>query len=192
MQWENSIYYTQFFDAIVTDKFTYNGSDSVLYNGTMSQVMASQNKQKAYLYGFSSQFKAFVTDHLSLSVGISYTYARIKTDSTDYPLDHIPPFMANLQLHYKYKKFNTDFVVMYNAAKAMKDYYIGGEDNEVYATADGTPAWFTANWNLSYNVWKYITLQAGIENIFDTQYRTFASGINAPGRNIYGVIKFNL
>lgn len=192
IQWENSIYYTQFFDAIVTDKYAYNGSDSILFDGSMSQVMANQNKQQAYLYGFSTQFNAICTENLSLTAGMSYTYARIKTDTLDYPLDHIPPFMAMLQIKYKYKKFSGNLAFEYNAAKALKDYYIGGEDNEVYATPDGTPAWFTANLHLSYNVWKYITLQAGIENIFDTQYRTFASGINAPGRNIYGVLKFNL
>ncbi len=32
-------------------------------------------------------------------------------------------------------------------------------------------------------------LQGGIENILDTEYRTFASGINAPGRNFYAAVR---
>ena len=52
--WENSIYYTQFIDAIVTDKFKFNGQDSIMYDGSMSQVFANQNKQRAYIFGFSS------------------------------------------------------------------------------------------------------------------------------------------
>ncbi|HMT27744.1 MAG TPA: TonB-dependent receptor, partial [Bacteroidia bacterium] len=53
-RWENVVYYTAFKDAIVTDKFTYNGQDSIMYDGTMSEVLANQNKQEAYIYGFSS------------------------------------------------------------------------------------------------------------------------------------------
>jgi len=189
--WENSVYYTQFFDAIVTDKFQYNGQDSILYDGTMSQVLANQNKQHAYLFGISSRIKAQCTDNLFLGFGMNYTYARIKTDTSDYPLDHIPPLMMHLDLGYKYKNFNAEFFVNFNGSKNIKDYYLNGEDNEQYATEKGMPAWFTANLHLSYKVWKYITLQAGVDNIFDTQYRAFASGINAPGRNIFGAIRFS-
>ena len=189
--WENSVYYTQFFDAIVTDKFQYNGQDSILYDGTMSQVLANQNKQHAYLFGVSSRIKAQCTDNLFLGFGMNYTYARIKTDTSDYPLDHIPPLMMHLDLGYKYKNFNAEFFVNFNGSKNIKDYYLNGEDNEQYATEKGMPAWFTANLHLSYKVWKYITLKAGVDNIFDTQYRAFASGINAPGRNIFGAIRFS-
>ncbi len=49
----------------------------------------------------------------------------------------------------------------------------------------------TGNVRVSYKVHKNITLQAGVDNILDTQYRVFASGINAAGRNIFGVVRFN-
>jgi hemoglobin/transferrin/lactoferrin receptor protein len=35
-------------------------------------------------------------------------------------------------------------------------------------------------------------LQAGVDNAMDLQYRTFSSGINAPGRNIFGAIRISL
>lgn len=53
------------------------------------------------------------------------------------------------------------------------------------------PAWFTVNLRLSYKVFKLLSLQAGVDNIFDTQYRTFASGINAPGRNFILAVRFH-
>ena len=34
-------------------------------------------------------------------------------------------------------------------------------------------------------------VQAGVDNLLDTQYRIFASGINAPGRNIFGTVRLN-
>jgi hemoglobin/transferrin/lactoferrin receptor protein len=191
-RWENSIYYTRFFDAIVTDKFTFNGQDSIMYDGEMSQVMANQNKKDAYIYGFSSAVTSQCNEYFLLSFMMSYTYGRIKTDSSDYPLDHIPPFLARLQVTYNYKNFSSDFFVNYNGWKKLKNYNLNGEDNEQYAPPEGMPAWFTVNFRASYKVYKMITLQAGVDNIFDTQYRTFASGINAPGRNIYASLRFNL
>ncbi|MEI6124397.1 MAG: TonB-dependent receptor [Bacteroidota bacterium] len=189
--WENAIYYTQFFDAIVTDKFQYKNQDSLAYNGTKSQVYANQNKKHAYLFGISSNLRAQCAENLFMTFGLNYTYGRIKTDSSDYPLDHIPPLMMHLQLDYSYKNFSTDFSINFNGSKTLKDYYLNGEDNEQYATPNGMPAWLTANWHVGYKVWKFITLQAGVDNIFDTQYRTFASGINAPGRNIFAALRFH-
>lgn len=188
---ENSIYYTQFNDAIVTDKYKFNGQDSIIYNGELSQVYANQNKKQAYLYGFSSNLKSQAGEHFIFSLMASYTYGRVKTDSVDVPLDHIPPFLARTKLTYNNKNFSSDFFINYNGWKKLKDYSLGGEDNEQYATPDGMPAWFTVNFRASYKIQKYITLQAGIDNIFDTQYRTFASGINAPGRNVFASVRIN-
>ena len=189
--WENAVYYTRMFDAIITDKYSFNGSDSILYDGTMSRVYANQNKRRAYIYGISSRFSTPLSASISLNAGISYTYGRIATDSTAQPLDHIPPFMAHIGIKYIKNKLTGDFFINYQGAKKLADYYRNGEDNEQYATPDGMPAWMTADLRVSYKVHKMITLQAGIDNILDTQYRVFASGINAPGRNIFGVIRFN-
>ncbi|MBL0105395.1 MAG: TonB-dependent receptor [Bacteroidetes bacterium] len=189
--WESNLYYTQFKDAIVTDVFKFNGQDSITYDGVLSQVLANQNKREAYLYGFTSSIKSQCSDNFRVAFSLNYTYGRIKTDSMDAPLDHIPPFMMRLALNYTYNNFSTDFFVNFNGWKKLKDYSLGGEDNEQYATPEGMPAWFTANMHFSYKVHKLITLQAGVDNIFDMQYRTFASGINAPGRNVFAALRFH-
>jgi hemoglobin/transferrin/lactoferrin receptor protein len=191
MRLENFVYYTQFVDAIVTDKFKFNGQDSIIYDGSRSQVYANQNKKEAYLYGFSSNLISELNDNFRITLVLNYVYGRIKTDSFDYPLDHISPFMARIQLTYITKKFGADFFINYNGWKKLKDYNLGGEDNEQYSTADGMPAWFTVNLRGSYKIYKFITIQAGVDNIFDTQYRTFASGINAPGRNMFVALRGN-
>jgi hemoglobin/transferrin/lactoferrin receptor protein len=190
--WENAIYYTRYFDAIVTAPFTLNGQDSTVYDGVKSRIMANQNMGKAYLMGVSSSGRAQFTQNWALSAGLNYTYGRIVTDSTDQPLDHIPPVQFRLQAIYTKNKLVADFFVNYQGAKLLKDYYLNGEDNEQYATPEGMPAWFTANFRVSYRFHKHFMVQAGIDNILDTQYRVFASGINAPGRNIFGVLKLNL
>lgn len=188
---ENTLFYTQYVDAIVTDKFKFNNQDSIVYDGVMSRVFANQNKQKAFIYGFSATLKSQYSENFLLSLNVNYIYGRIKTDSIDAPLDHIPPFTLHLQLNYTKNKFSSDFSLNYNGWKKLKDYFLNGEDNEQYATSKGMPAWLTANLHFSYKVHKLITVQAGVDNILDTQYRTFASGINAPGRNVFMAVRFH-
>ncbi|RME18676.1 MAG: TonB-dependent receptor [Bacteroidetes bacterium] len=188
----NTLFYTQIFDAIVTDKFQYNGQDSILYNGVKSQVLANQNKQQAYIYGFSSEIFVEPNPYVDYSISLNYTYGRIKTDSTDYPLDHIPPLFGKISFRYKPSStFTLQIFSIFNGAKQLKDYNLFGEDNLKYAPPTGTPAWFTLNFRIQWKIWKYLSFIGGIDNIFDTQYRTFASGINAPGRNLFGSLKIN-
>ncbi len=47
------------------------------------------------------------------------------------------------------------------------------------------PSWETYNLKGAYKLLDNLTVFAGVENLLDTQYRTFASGINAAGRNFY-------
>jgi hemoglobin/transferrin/lactoferrin receptor protein len=72
---------------------------------------------------------------------------------------------------------------LFNSSKKIDDYYLNGEDNEQYATAMGMPSWQTMNFRCSWSGWNPVTLQLGIDNIMDINYRTFSSGIHAPGRN---------
>jgi len=189
--WENYMYYTTIKDIAVVDKFTFNGQDSILYDGDLSQVLANQNKKQGYIYGVSSNLTTNLDDHLNLQCGLSYTYGRLKTDSVDTPIDHIPPFMARLSLNYKTDKFKAAVYSNYNGAKELKDYLLNGEDNEQYATPDGMPAWITLNLSTSYKIHKNVDLNFAIENMLDTQYRVFASGMNAAGRNFIVSVRGN-
>lgn len=181
--WENNFYYTLFRDAIVTAPYKFNGQDSIMYDGSMSKVMANQNMREAFIYGFSTAAGLNAGEYWNVKATATYTYGRIDTDTSDAPLDHIPPFMARLQCTYTKNKFRGDLIGQYNSWKKIEDYYLNGEDNEQYATIEGMPAWIVFNARLSYQLHKNLMLQAGCDNLFDMQYRVFASGINAPGRN---------
>jgi hemoglobin/transferrin/lactoferrin receptor protein len=178
---------------VVTSDDKFNGKDSIIYDGTMSKVVSNQNKGKAFIYGFSSNLISQISNNFRMSFMMNYTYGRIKTDSSNTPLNHIAPFMGRFMLTYSNKKFGSDFFINYNGWKRLADYAAdaAAEDNIAYATPVGMPAWFTLNLRASYKVSKSITLQTGVDNIFDTQYRTFASGINAAGRNIFVALRGN-
>ncbi|HMU69723.1 MAG TPA: TonB-dependent receptor, partial [Chitinophagales bacterium] len=148
------------------------------------------NKGSAYLYGFNVGADVNIINGLNLSSYITYTYGRIETDTTPYPLDHIPPVYGRTGLKYAKKKLVAEAYALYNGWKYIEDYNIvGGEDNDQYATPEGMPSWYTLNIKASYDVMEYVTIQAGCENLMDHQYRVFASGISAPGRNIFVAVR---
>jgi len=47
----------------------------------------------------------------------------------------------------------------------------------------GSPGWITYNFYASFKLGKFISLDLAAENLLDTHYRNFGSGISAPGRN---------
>ncbi|MBK8777291.1 MAG: TonB-dependent receptor [Saprospiraceae bacterium] len=89
------------------------------------------------------------------------------------------------------KQTRLEFNLLGNAWKRINDYLLNGEDNEQYATPDGMPAWLVFNIMSSFQVMPNVKLGLGLENIFDTQYRVFSSGINAPGRNLTISVRAN-
>lgn len=180
---EGSAYYSYLTDLIVTDQFQYNGQDSILYEGVMTQVVANQNKNKGYIYGYNLNLNADITDWFTLSSTISFTYGRIKTDTVDFPLDHIPPVFGKTSTTFNFPKFRVEVYALYNGWKNIWDYNVLGEDNILYATDLGMPSWFTLNLKTAYQLTKNFSVEAGCENIFDQRYRVFASGISSPGRN---------
>lgn len=183
VRFETTAYYTLFTDAIVVGDYLFNGEDSILFDGVMSKVVSPQNRREAYLYGSSSSVEAELGSRWHFVATVNYTHGRIRTDSTEMPLDHIPPLAGRVTVRYAYDWWQAELYSLFNGKKSLDDYLLNGEDNEQYSTSIGMPAWYTFNLRGSWNANRHLTLQAGIENILDQNYRTFASGIHAPGRN---------
>lgn len=176
-------YYTNYKNALTVQPYTFEEQDSILYDGVMSQVTATVNERKAYIYGLEGGITGNLNEHLSILGTFNYTYGRIITDTTDYPLDHIAPIFGKISFNYKNKKFRSEFFVNYSGWKRLEDFNMMGEDNYPYATTMGMPAWYTANIRLTYQFNQFASLQVACENIFDQNYRQYASNISGAGRN---------
>ncbi len=210
---ELSAFYTLFSNAIVKAPFSLNGQDSILYNGVKSQVLASQNVNRAALYGFTATIAAQLCTGLLFTNTITYTNGQYKTDASKAssvyekqtdgtyklvnknvdkkPLDHIPPVMGKSALQYSYKICSAEIGLLFNGNKYLDKYNTDGEDNAQYATIDGTPAWATVHIRATVGLTKHVQLQLAIENILDRNYRYFASGFSAPGRNYVAALRAN-
>jgi hemoglobin/transferrin/lactoferrin receptor protein len=180
-----AFFYTWFSNALVQDKFTFNGQDSIFYNGVKSAVYAMQNKATAYVAGFSVNAAYTIVKGTVIDAVVTYTKGRFKDqNSVTVPLDHIPPVYGRMAITHTSDKWNASVYGLFNGWKRIADYNPNGEDNLQYATVDGMPSWFTINARAGYNFSKNLTLQLMLENITDLNYRYFASGISAPGRNL--------
>lgn len=188
---EGNLYSTYLVDALTRGKTTLNGQDSILYDGAMSAVYTTVNKDKAYILGGFLGLNAQI-GKWNVSATANYTYGRIRDEenNSNTPLDHIPPLSGQIRVKYQAQKWRADFWAAFNGQKPLSDYRLNAEDNELYATPNGMPAWFTLNLRGEYYVMPQLVVQLGIENILDTNYRTFASGISAPARNFSGTVRY--
>jgi hemoglobin/transferrin/lactoferrin receptor protein len=183
-----SLFYTWFKNALVVDMFKWNNASAILYQGVMSDVYASQNKAKAVVYGFNVNGSVNFTPNTTLAATYTYTKGNLvdrKLDglNTALPLDHIPPTYGRVGLKHDVKKFSAELFTVFNGWKRIQDYSSSGEDNQIYATQDGMPAWQIWNINTNYQASNKLSFSFQIENIADLNYRYFASGISALGRN---------
>lgn len=184
-------FYTLLKNAIVIRDDQFNGADSVLYEGVMSKVQSAQNADEAYIQGVSGNLTVRFSEDLSFRSSFTYTHGRYRDTHNDtiLPMDHIPPVYGQAVLSHRKGKFETEFSVRYNGWKRLEDYSPSGEDNLPKATAYGMPGWYTLNVKTAFRSNNYVKLILGVDNILDMHYRTFASGVSAPGRNFIISVK---
>jgi hemoglobin/transferrin/lactoferrin receptor protein len=175
-------FYTYLFDAIVRDFTTLNGSDSLLYYGDYYTTQWNTNAGTAYIYGVSGNISFELSDHWKLKSSINYIQGW--NTSQNEPLAHIPPLYGQTTLSYSADKFQFRFLARYNGWKKAEDFDYEGTDNLDQATVDGSPSWYTLNTYMTVSLNKNMFLTFAVENILDTHYRSFSSGVSAPGRNV--------
>lgn len=183
-------YYTLLSNAIIRTGYTLNGQDSLMYDGDNYRMITNSNASNAFIRGLSVALNSEFSEFLVLSSSVNFTYGRDKSNND--PLAHIPPVFGRTKLYYSHKKFASDLSIDYNGWKYLRDFSPLGEDNESEGTIDGFPSWYTVNFKSIYSVNQNLQVQVSVENIFDSLYKTFASGVAAPGRNFIFSIKLNI
>ena len=193
INFSTNLYGTYLTNALTIQGGTIDGSDSVFYDDSYSQVITTTNANRAFVCGIEGMISGTIGRHLTLYSTLNYTYGRILTDTVPYPLDHIPPLFGKMSIKYQIKGWIAEAFTNYSAWKRYADYNLLGEDNYAFALEGlGMPSWYTLNARISYAFSKNLSLQLACENILDRNYRSFASNISAPGRNFIITLRGHL
>lgn len=187
---KGAAFYTYLVDALVRRDYLFNGESQIEYNGELSNVQAMQNAAKAYVYGFELGLEAILSENLSLVSNLTLTEGiEEEADGTDSPARHVPPTFGDVHLVFKNQNLKTDLFLNYNgeipnrdlATSEMAKSYIYAQDANGLPYA---PSWYTLNSRTQYQLNKEWRLGFTIENITNQLYRSYSSGISAPGTNL--------
>ncbi len=187
---KGAAYYTYLVDALVRRDFSYNGVSEIEYGGELSNVQAIQNAAKAYVYGFEFGLEAYLTEQWSLSSNLTFTEGvEEEDDGSETPARHAAPTFGDFHVLWKNQRLRTDLFLNYNGEIAYDDLAVSEQSKEyIYATDENgnpfAPSWYTLNFRSQYDVTNRFKVTASIENLTDQRYRTYSSGLVAPGLNI--------
>ena len=182
-------YYTRTQDYIINEATTVNGASFETINGVKYTYQRLGNAATAYIMGAYGSYKFTPHKNWELNGNLNFTYGRYKANATavEKPLDHIPPLSGRFAIKYILDKAQAELSILMNGSKNTEDYSTTGEDNidkSANPVNGYTPAWQILNLRTSYDIHKNVSIQAALENIFDTHYRVFASGISSAGRSL--------
>jgi hemoglobin/transferrin/lactoferrin receptor protein len=192
-----NIYYTLLSNYIQRD-FVYNTNGSIKqveFDGEFGNAVSNQNKDNAYITGFTANYLGKISNSWRTSGFITYTKGR--TYDTNEPMSSIPPLFGQFELKHKVDRFELGAAIRFNAKKNIKDFNITeGIDNhdltpivnenatEDLLKYDGSPSWITAGLNFRFEVNNNFSVLARLDNLLNEHYIEFASGIASPGRNL--------
>jgi hemoglobin/transferrin/lactoferrin receptor protein len=193
------VYYTWLDNALARGPYTFNGQDTIDYDGTPSRVLALQNISKLYVYGFQAGITWKIIPELSLISHINLQNGREENPEAGVSArpTHVAPHFGTTQLVFQKSRIMLNLYSQYNASISASNLPLSEQaDRHLYALdANGNlyaPSWWTLNLKGSYTFGRYFTVNAGVENILDKRYRPYSSGISAPGRNFILAIRASI
>lgn len=200
-------YYTSINDAIMRVEADSSDIQGVIFSGTepYTSIKTNKNTGQAEIFGITASASMRIANNYTLES--DYTIIKGINKDTQMPFTHIPPSFGKTAFYADYDKWRASIYALYNGAKPISEYDIeSGTDNEEESPIEwvlhnesntmvieyqGTPAWYTLNMSAMYQFSKTFTAQLAIENILDHHYKTFASGLSAPGRNFILTLRAN-
>ena len=178
---ESVFYYTLLRNALVRRNFTFNGQQQILFDGVLSQVQAEVNAGRAYIFGFSANLTADLGNNFSMKGTVTYTEGEDTIDQI--PLRHVVPVFGELSFRYDNEIFKAEVFSRFSGGIAFEDLAPSEQNKTHLYTSDGALPWSTLNLRTSLSVNEMFDINLTLENILDTHYRPYSSGISAPGFN---------
>lgn len=183
-------------DAIVRRPYSFNGQDSIFFDGAKSRVEALQNVGKATVWGIQAMAEVWFAHQFSAFTFLNYINGNETDDARNVqvPLRHAPPFYGSSGLRYQLRGFRAELNAQYNAEVSNENLPPSEQTKTaIYATDENgkpySPGWYTLNLRGSY-AFGNATLGFSWENITNQRYRPYSSGIVSPGSNFIVSLRY--
>ena len=170
-------------DAIVQANASLGGDTVLVVDGDTARIQMNQNLDRAWVRGARLEVSAKLWPKTTFRGVVNWTRGTGLGDE-GVPLAHIPPTFGLVELVKKGEVGRVGTSVRYAFEKRAEDYGPGATDNLDEALPTGTPEWAVWNVEGSLRVTEWLECRVSALNLLDLHYRTFGSGISAPGRNV--------
>ncbi len=202
-------FYTILTNAMIRDDFSFDGQDSIVYDGELSAVQAIQNIGRVDVYGAFAGVYADINKNISLKTQINFTAGE---DQDGNPYRHVPPLFGQTHILFNFGHVKIDAFAVYNGEISPEDlspeehgktnmYLVDAEYAEAQLelpkdqrfNEEGlySPAWMTLNLRVNYAMNENLHLSVAGENLTDQLYRPYSSGIPAMGRRVMLSLRAN-
>jgi hemoglobin/transferrin/lactoferrin receptor protein len=188
-------YYTYLDNAMVRRDFSIGEETYIMYDGELSQVQALQNAAFARVYGLQAGIEVKLPNGFGVSGDYNIQEGKEELDNgKNSPTRHAPPAFGNLEVSYSKEGLNMQVYTHFSGEKSFDKMPLE-EISKSYLYAQDSngnpysPSWYTLNFKANYQLNKTFNIGAGLENITDQRYRSYSSGISAPGRNFIMSLK---
>lgn len=173
-------------NMIVREPFTLNGMDSMVYDGVLSAIEALQNVDDGIIAGAQFKFIYDISSKWQANIGGTYTWGE---DSDGNAIRHVAPFFGQAHLLYSEEWFRADLSYRMNGMISNDRLAPSEQDKtHIYALDENgnpySPQWYTINLRMNAKAGNHLEIDLSLENLTNQRYRTYSSGISAPGFNV--------
>ncbi len=179
----SAIFVSLWADYISPVNSTLNNESLLFIDGEYSIIQRNENVGNAIIRGARFEIDAAISTNLDFHTIINFTKG--SSLLSDNPISHIPPTFGRSSIGYSKDIWSLQGFILFSGAKSIDDYGSGNTDNPDEALSVGTPSWWTLNIESRFEIHKNIHAQLGLSNLLDLHYKTFSSGISAPGRGVF-------
>jgi len=170
------IFHNKLNDLIANVPGDFSGMDSL--DGY--KVYKRENVNEAAIFGGEAEFEAELTKTIAGFGNVSYTYG--ENISNDEPMRRIPPLNGRLGMRAMFKSNISMRAEWIFSAEQTR--LSSGDIADDRIEAGGTPGWNVVNIYGGYDH-KYFTVNASLQNLFNTAYRMHGSGVDGIGRSFW-------
>ena len=164
------LYRNELYDLIVRNKIEGDSIEGY-------PVYQKKNVDRGFVQGAEMAWDLIVKSNWIFFGNMTYTYGQNITSAE--PARRIPPLFGRLATEYSVKNwtFNAEWLIA-----GKQDRLAPGDIDDNRIPLGGTPAWNVLNLHTSYTL-NFVTIDLGLQNIFNEDYRYHGSGVNGYGRS---------